>query len=300
MYAWIIEDKLAQAPLPPMSMVRRLAGVFTGIVVLPMPYELPTLYIDYLVETGLEVLYIPTPDHYPVELLDLLRASAFIDKHLAKGGAVLVHCYGGIGRSGLVTSSYLVYRGYSVYEALSHVRNRVPGSVENQWQLQLLEDYYTLLGTLNYSLVKKFADAIEELSELDKVSYKHLSKVIQFTIELYSGLELSDVDLEKEVHASLLHAHRDWVIRLLREKTGLSVKGNGGLAEFSHLLDYKMDSRVVVLYSRTLEKPEIELLCNEPCEDVVNVVKRNLALAKFTELFKVEPSLSWGLYLNYV
>lgn len=298
MYTWIIEGKLAQAPLPSKSMFKQLAEIFTGVIVLLAPHELPVLYIDYLKEAGLDVLHIPTPDHHPVELLDVLKASLFIEKHVTEGEAVLVHCYGGIGRSGQVTASYLVHKGYGVYEALLHVRSRVSGAVENRWQLQLLEDYYTLTNNVDYILLNKFAEAVKELSETDKVSYKHLSKVLQFTIELYNGLGLSNVNVKKELHASMLHVHRDEVVELLGKRTGLAVEISEGLVEFSHFLDYKMDSKVVALYARTLDKPEITLLCSEPCEDVVNVAKDNLD--KLTTLLGVKPILGWGIYLDYI
>ncbi|MEM1529788.1 MAG: dual specificity protein phosphatase family protein, partial [Desulfurococcaceae archaeon] len=205
MYTWIIEGKLAQAPLPSRSTFKQLMEAFTGIIVLPTWRELPVLYIDHLKEAGLDVLHIPTPDNYPVELLDVLRASLFIEKHVSRGGAVLVHCYGGIGRSGQVTAGYLIYKGYGVYEALLHVRSKVPGSVENQWQLQLLEDYYMLTSSVDRLLLSRFVEVVEELSETDGVSYKHLSKVLQFTIELYNGLGLNNVDVRRELYASMLH-----------------------------------------------------------------------------------------------
>ncbi|MEM2170859.1 MAG: dual specificity protein phosphatase family protein [Desulfurococcaceae archaeon] len=298
MYTWIIEGKLAQAPLPSRSTFKQLMEAFTGIIVLPTWRELPVLYIDHLKEAGLDVLHIPTPDNYPVELLDVLRASLFIEKHVSRGGAVLVHCYGGIGRSGQVTAGYLIYKGYGVYEALLHVRSKVPGSVENQWQLQLLEDYYMLTSSVDRLLLSRFVEVVEELSETDGVSYKHLSKVLQFTIELYNGLGLNNVDVRRELYASMLHAHRDNVIKLLKEKTGLAMESSEGLVDFSHSLDYKMDSKVVVLHTRTLDKPEITLLCSEPCEDTVNVAEGNSA--KLTALLGVKPVLSWGIYSDYI
>ncbi|MEM4482180.1 MAG: dual specificity protein phosphatase family protein, partial [Desulfurococcaceae archaeon] len=127
MYTWIIEDKLAQSPLPAVSMLNSIAKVFTGVVVLPTANEVGPIYLDYLKSLGVDLLHIPTHDRFPVDLLDILRASAFIERQLEMGGKVLVHCYGGLGRSGLITASYLVFKGMSVQSALSHVRERIPG-----------------------------------------------------------------------------------------------------------------------------------------------------------------------------
>ncbi|MEM4489163.1 MAG: hypothetical protein QXK88_10305, partial [Desulfurococcaceae archaeon] len=104
--------------------------------------------------------------------------------------------------------------------------------------------------------------------------------------------------VRRELYASMLHAHRDNVIKLLKEKTGLAMESSEGLVDFSHSLDYKMDSKVVVLHTRTLDKPEITLLCSEPCEDTVNVAEGNSA--KLTALLGVKPVLSWGIYSDYI
>lgn len=299
MYTWIIENKLAQSPLPNLSEINRLSRYFTGVVVLTMQHEMPLFYIDKLVENGLDVLHLPTFDHHPVDLLDLLRAILFIEKHIKEGGAVLVHCYGGVGRSGLTTSAYLVYKGLNLYDAVKYVRSRAPGSLENQWQLQMLEDLYALINTVGSNVINEFTKFADELSMNDIVSYKHLSKVLQFTIELYNILEFTkDIDLKKEIESSMIHIHRkDFYVKIMNSLR-LKEVNESFLVNLSHTLDYTMDSRVVVLYNRHVDKPEIMLLCRDNCNDIV--IEFMHCLKKYSYIITDIPDVYWDIFLNYV
>ncbi|MEM4570506.1 MAG: phosphatase, partial [Desulfurococcaceae archaeon] len=118
-----------QAFLPSRSTLKQLMDVFRGIIVLPIGRELLVFYVDHLKKIGLDILaYTYTRPLLSVELLNVLRASLFIEKHIDRNGAVLAHCYGELRGGGQVTA------GYRVYEALTHVRNRVWGSMENWYQ----------------------------------------------------------------------------------------------------------------------------------------------------------------------
>lgn len=300
MYTWIIENKLAQSPLPSLSEINKLSKYFTGVVVLTMQHEMPLFYIDKLLESGLDVLHLPTFDHHPVDLLDLIRAIMFVDGHIKKGGVVLIHCYGGVGRSGLTTSAYLVYKGMSLYDAVNHVRNRIPGSIENQWQLQILEDLNVFINTMEKEVIQEYAKFIDELSKIDAVSYRHLSKVLQFTIELYNFLEFTDhVDLKTEIRSSMAHIHKkDLRIKLLDSLKLKEEINNGLLGGLSHALDYTMDSRVVVTYARCIDKPELMLLCRSDCSGIVDEFKQSLIMYK--HVVAEIPVVYWDVFLNYV
>ena len=56
--------------------------------------------------------------------------SARLHEILDKGGAVLAHCYGGQGRSGMVLLRLMVERGEDPETALSRLRAVRPGAVE--------------------------------------------------------------------------------------------------------------------------------------------------------------------------
>ena len=53
---------------------------------------------------------------------------------LDRGGTLLLHCLGGLGRSGMVAMRLLVERGMNAEDALNHVRAARAGAVETEQQ----------------------------------------------------------------------------------------------------------------------------------------------------------------------
>jgi protein-tyrosine phosphatase len=70
----------------------------------------------------------PTSISGLIELVKLILAAV---KH---GETVVIHCKGGLGRSGLVVAACLVALGYSPEEAFAQIRQARPGSVETAEQ----------------------------------------------------------------------------------------------------------------------------------------------------------------------
>ncbi len=85
----------------------------------------------------MEVLHLPIPDGgLPVDP-EANRYEAFVKNiadHLEKGRTVVVHCRGGLGRSGMVAASVLVALGRTAEEALQMVRSTRKGAVETPEQ----------------------------------------------------------------------------------------------------------------------------------------------------------------------
>lgn len=61
-----------------------------------------------------------------------------LQRHLACGGRIVVHCLVGIGRSGTVAVRLLMERGVPLDQALAAVRQVRPGAVESPEQLAYL------------------------------------------------------------------------------------------------------------------------------------------------------------------
>lgn len=57
---------------------------------------------------------------------------------LVRGGKVLVHCRGGLGRAGTVAAKILIEQGYTPTEAIRMVRAVRPGAIETKGQVQYL------------------------------------------------------------------------------------------------------------------------------------------------------------------
>ncbi|MBS1166396.1 MAG: protein phosphatase [Proteobacteria bacterium] len=55
-------------------------------------------------------------------------------------GRVLIHCWGGLGRSGMVAARLLTERGEATASAISRVRQARPGAIETKAQEQWVRD----------------------------------------------------------------------------------------------------------------------------------------------------------------
>jgi len=134
MPTWI-DENLAIAPMPSEDQIPELAKTFKAVVILVEDQEL-----DYDIHQwgkfGVKVKHMPIPDFGTPGLNDLHEVIEWINREI-EDGKVLVHCLGGIGRSGMVATAYLISKGFSVNEAIKHVRARVPGAIETCEQEEL-------------------------------------------------------------------------------------------------------------------------------------------------------------------
>ncbi|MBO6885775.1 MAG: ADP-ribosylglycohydrolase family protein [Marivita sp.] len=81
--------------------------------------------------------------HFPIRDLDTptdeamgtwAAISAQLRATLERGGRVLVHCRGGLGRAGTIAALMLIERGWSAPQAISDVRTVRPGAIETEEQ----------------------------------------------------------------------------------------------------------------------------------------------------------------------
>lgn len=97
-------------------------------------FGLGTLPVE-LAATAASVLAFPIPDYgTPAPGAD---APAMLDRAAATlhaGGAVLLHCQGGRGRSGMIAARLLVMAGATPEEAIRLVRTARPGAIETAEQ----------------------------------------------------------------------------------------------------------------------------------------------------------------------
>src|SRR5947209_16639921 len=82
---------------------------------------------EAMAKEHIELLYLPTPDTYPLSVEQLHQGAAWIQERIKQGGRVLIHCEHGVGRSVLLTCAALVYGGMSSHSALALVQ-------EKRWQ----------------------------------------------------------------------------------------------------------------------------------------------------------------------
>ena len=155
-FSWLIENVLAgsgqiggwgyddQLQSDLNSLRERGIGVVISLTESP-------LQADLVEARGMAYFHLPVPDMHPPVLQDIIAFIQYVEQSVAEGRPVLVHCSAGLGRTGTMLASYLVYKGSNTVDALAHIRAMRPGSVEPPDQELAVYDYEVYLGTKSVS-----------------------------------------------------------------------------------------------------------------------------------------------------
>jgi hypothetical protein len=92
-----------------------------------------------------EYIHFPVKDHESPDVVDLVQLCKLIEEKTKSGTKVLVHCNMGRGRAPLVAASFLVWTGYSPYEALRQVLKTRSCAYLNPRQLAALTNFERLV-----------------------------------------------------------------------------------------------------------------------------------------------------------
>jgi predicted ATP-grasp superfamily ATP-dependent carboligase len=136
-FGWIVPGELAASAKPRSPLqLHWLSGKVGAILDLTEGSGLSARTLRYFRGS---YLHVPMQDHRPPSLPQLREAVHFISEQISRGTPVLVHCLGGLGRTGTVLACYLVERYRMTSEmALNQVRTERPGSVELSQETSIL------------------------------------------------------------------------------------------------------------------------------------------------------------------
>ncbi len=133
-----IDDNVAFSRMPTRGELDEVAETFNAVVVLVEEFELSYSLAEWE-GRGVKVLHSPVPDFSAPSLGQLLRILQWIGEQVKEGRKVLIHCLGGLGRSGTVAVAWLMYsKGMTLREALMTVRKVRYGAVETEEQINVL------------------------------------------------------------------------------------------------------------------------------------------------------------------
>ncbi len=147
---WIDEDKLAGSPNPSLEEIERLrrAG-FATIVCLLHPDDSPPQQPAYDPADAGRLGYawhnIPVFDYHAPTLDQFDEFRRLVEARL-ESGKLLVHCWGGSGRTGTMGAAYWVFKGVSAADAVARVRRANPKAIEAPVQRASLDGLAARLG----------------------------------------------------------------------------------------------------------------------------------------------------------
>jgi atypical dual specificity phosphatase len=147
---WLVRHELAGMPLPLLSTKRysnskAAVDAFDddikylheiGIRSIIAALELP-LQREIFQNCGFHYLSLQIPDGFPPTLEQVDRMLAFYD---SSPKPLVVHCEGGIGRTGTLLAVILMHRGLSARAARRAVKAVMPPALENEPQVKFLPE----------------------------------------------------------------------------------------------------------------------------------------------------------------
>ena len=98
-----------------------------------------------LAKENIALLYLPTPDTYPLTVEQLSEGATWANAHIKDGGRVLIHCEHGVGRSVLLTCATLMQDGMSGRDALTLVQQKRWQAAPNARQVTRLREFEAAL-----------------------------------------------------------------------------------------------------------------------------------------------------------
>ncbi|GMR20649.1 MAG: hypothetical protein BMS9Abin36_1245 [Gammaproteobacteria bacterium] len=151
-FLWVKKGQLAGTPRPgivselkyDLKALQRV-GVTRLICLQEQKPVDPSMLSDYAI-TGMAM---PIPDMGAPTVTVALNLCEQIAQLMSNGEVVAVHCKAGIGRTGTILTSQLIWEGMKALDALEKVRRIEPRWVQSEEQVAFLEEFETVVSNCN-------------------------------------------------------------------------------------------------------------------------------------------------------
>ncbi len=156
MRRWWIEESILLGGSNPTN--RELEDLYkegfrTIISLLDENEQTPYYEIMAIEAKGFKRYSIPIRDFTAPTLADFKKFLDIATDSLRKG-KVLVHCQGGIGRTGTMAAAYWIKKGLSANEAIKKIRKAMPGAIEVPEQEESLFELEAMIAEEEFGKVK--------------------------------------------------------------------------------------------------------------------------------------------------
>ncbi len=157
-FSWVVDNKLAGCAFPHVDEdIKQLYSAGVRAIV-SLTERVPSSYS--IQNMGIDLIHIPIIDWgVPSTDTDVFKFIHFLEEKLPYK-PVVVHCFAGIGRTGLMLALYFIwFENMSGKEAITHIRSLRYPSIETREQ----EDFLIDLANNLESWKKRYEKYIEEV-----------------------------------------------------------------------------------------------------------------------------------------
>lgn len=101
-----------------------------------------------LARHGIRSAWHPVVDMAAPSIMEAVAICRVVDQLIDDGEVVAVHCYAGLGRTGTILATYLIWQGSNALDALETVRRVEPRWVQSEVQVSFLEKFAETMATM--------------------------------------------------------------------------------------------------------------------------------------------------------